>query len=272
MALCSMSGKNGYATQNMYNVLEGNNDTNKDTVTIITQTVAATTTTSTTPWVRPTINADITTAITQLVANQMAIMLQIAATLFAQGPAQHTCQYVQRSMFQVPPIQQVAIPMQEHFPAGNFNAGCGGRQGNRGRGRSCSRWGNTPLADYMQTAGAVQSVTGQLIHYGEGMAQIPPPPSVRNLESSNVYKWYNNWNVCFLCGFDIENNHTSTTCPFCKMNHQQAYACKNAQQLIAAGYDPCTMKKQEKLFFCGERGPMRLLPPILVHNFFQLQK
>jgi hypothetical protein len=42
MALCSTSGQNGYATQNMYNVLEGNNNTDEDMVTTITQTAAAT--------------------------------------------------------------------------------------------------------------------------------------------------------------------------------------------------------------------------------------
>jgi hypothetical protein len=55
-----------------------------------------------------------------------------------------------------------------------------------------------------------------------------------------VYKRYNNWNVCFLCRFNLENGHTFTMCPFCKMNHQQAYTRENAQQFIAAGYDPCT--------------------------------
>jgi hypothetical protein len=49
MALCSTSGKNGYATQNMYNVLEGNNKTIKNTVTTITQTAAAPTTTGLPP-------------------------------------------------------------------------------------------------------------------------------------------------------------------------------------------------------------------------------
>ncbi len=55
-----------------------------------------------------------------------------------------------------------------------------------------------------------------------------------------MYKQYNNWNVCFSCGFNIENNHMSTTCLFGKMNHQQAYTREDAQQFIAAGYDPCT--------------------------------
>jgi hypothetical protein len=63
MALRSTSGKNGCATQNMCNVLEGNNDTNKDTFTTITQTAAAKTTMGTTPHVGPAVNADITTAI-----------------------------------------------------------------------------------------------------------------------------------------------------------------------------------------------------------------
>jgi hypothetical protein len=72
----------------------------------------------------------------------------------------------------------------------------------------------------------------------------PTPPGVQqqtpNPDFSNVHKRDNNWNVCFLCGFDIENGHRSIMCPFHKINHQQAYTRKNAQQFIAAGYNPCT--------------------------------
>jgi hypothetical protein len=39
---------------------------------------------------------------------------------------------------------------------------------------------------------------------------------------------------------DVKNGHKSTTCPFHKMNHQQVYTHKNAQQFIALGYDPCS--------------------------------
>ena len=129
MALRSTSGQNGYTTQNMYIMLEGNDDTNEDMVTAITQTAASTTTTGTTPHVRPAVNADISTVINQLAANQTAIMLQMVAMSFAQSLAQHNCQYVPCNTFQVPPIEQVAMPMQEHLPAGDFNAGCGGHQG-----------------------------------------------------------------------------------------------------------------------------------------------
>jgi hypothetical protein len=243
MALHSTSGQNGNATQNMFSMLEGDKDTNEDTVTTITQTAAATITTGTTPHVGPgpAINADITAAITQLAANQTAIMSQMAAMSFAQAPAQHTCKYVPRNTFQVPPIQQVAIPMQQHFPAGNFNAGRGVRQGGQGCGRGQGGRGSNPFVDYMQTAGAMQSVPGQIISHEGGTAQIPPPQQQNcNPDFSHVNKWYNNWNVCFSCGFDVKNSHTSTTCPFHKTSHYQAYTYKNAQQFFAAGYDPCT--------------------------------
>jgi hypothetical protein len=175
MALRSMSGQNGYANKNMFNLLEGSYDTNEDTVTTITQTAVDRTTTGTTPQVGLAISADITTAITQLAANQTTIMLQMVAMLFAQPLAHHTCQYVPDNMFQVPPIQQVAIPLQQHFLVGTFNAGCGERQGGQGGGRGRGGGGSKPFADYMQTAGAMQSVPSQLIPHEGGTAQIPPP-------------------------------------------------------------------------------------------------
>ena len=165
----------------------------------------------------------------------------MVAMLFAQPLAHHTCQYVPDNMFQVPPIQQVAIPMQQHFPVSNFNAGRGGHQGGQGWARGRGGWGSNPFANYMQTTGAVQSVPGQLIPHEGGTAQIPPPQQQNCKPNfSNVCKWYNNQNVCFSWGFDVENSHMSTMCPFQKMNHQQVHTCKNAQQFIAAGYDPCT--------------------------------
>jgi hypothetical protein len=135
MAFCSTSGQNGYASQTIYNVLEGiYNNTNKDTVITITQTAAATTTTGTTPTVKLAANAEIAIAINQFLANQTAIMSQMVALLFALVPAQQTCQFVACNLFQVPPIQQVAIPMLQTFLVGDFNAGCGGHCGGCNRG------------------------------------------------------------------------------------------------------------------------------------------
>ncbi len=101
-------------------------------------------------------------------------MLQMAVILFAQALAQHTCQYVPRNTFQVPPIQQVAIPMQNTFRwvTSTQDVGC---QGGQGHGCGQGRGGSNPFVDYIQTAGGMQSVPGQLIPHGGGTAQIPPP-------------------------------------------------------------------------------------------------
>jgi len=39
---------------------------------------------------------------------------------------------------------------------------------------------------------------------------------------SNIIKRYANWNVCFSCGFDVEDGHTSKKCPapWRRTNHQ----------------------------------------------------
>jgi hypothetical protein len=36
---------------------------------------------------------------------------------------------------------------------------------------------------------------------------------MRHIDPPNVYKIHNNWNVCFLCGFDVKDRHTSKTYP-----------------------------------------------------------
>jgi hypothetical protein len=195
-----------------------------------------------------TVNAEIAAAISQLSANQMAIMSQMAAMSFAPVTAQGTCRT--QHMFQVPPIQQLAIPVQQSFQQSAFNGGhCGGCD------RGCGRGGQgcTPFADHMRMTGGIPAMPsavfplarrGTQIPLINGGAQMTPFQGGQQrkhmLDLSNIYKRFNNWNVCFSCGFDIENGHTSTTCPFKKANHQILFTRKNAQQFIAAGYDPCT--------------------------------
>ncbi len=55
-------------------------------------------------------------------------------------------------------------------------------------------------------------------------------------------KKYLNWNVWFSCGFDVEDGHTSKTCPapWRHANHQEGFDMNNAGQYIGAGYDACT--------------------------------
>ena len=74
-----------------------------------------------------------------------------------------------------------------------------------------------------------------MVPYGGGIAQLPAAPGRRsqhrNANFSKIYyKLHNNWNVCFSCRFDVEDVHTSGTCPFKKWNHQVSYTRNNAQQ------------------------------------------
>jgi hypothetical protein len=112
--LRTTTGQMGYTNNTIYNTFEATDeDTDDDTVdTIIAvppTAAAATTAVSTLNTAPSTMNADIAAAISQLLANQTAIMTQMAAMILAPASKQQaTCRL--SNTFQVPPIQQVAIP------------------------------------------------------------------------------------------------------------------------------------------------------------------
>jgi hypothetical protein len=66
----------------------------------------------------------------------------------------------------------------------------------------------------------------------------------------SIVKRFANNNVCYSCGFDLKDGHTSVTGPreWQKTNHQEAFTRKNAQVYIAAGWDECTKRKHKNLF------------------------
>jgi hypothetical protein len=49
------------------------------------------------------------------------------------------------------------------------------------------------------------------------------PTQHQNFCYSNVVKQWANQNVCFSCGFDVEDWHTSATCPCMKMGHMDGF-------------------------------------------------
>jgi hypothetical protein len=247
--LRSTTGQNGYTNNTIYNAFEIDDDSDDDTVLTIPPVtpVAASAVSTMAPTVHSSlpasVSADIAAAINQLSANQSAIMTQMAALSFAPAPA--AIGRGQPIAF-VPPIQRLAVPIQQQFPPGGLGSVGGGRRQNRGRGRGRGGRGRTPFADYMRSQGGLGvGPPGSGVPFGGGAVPILQGvpsglPQVRNPDFSNIYKRHNNWNVCFSCGFDIEDGHTSATCPFKKANHQLAFTRENAQQFIAAGYDPCT--------------------------------
>ncbi len=69
---------------------------------------------------------------------------------------------------------------------------------------------------------------------------------------SNLVKVHNNWNVCYTCGFDVEDGHTSMTChmDWRKRTHDVTFTRDNAQQKLAQGCDAC-MRGMHKTLLPG---------------------
>jgi hypothetical protein len=110
-------------------------------------------------------------------------MSQMAALSFTPAPA---TPHTRRTIANVPPIQQLAVPIQQQFPAGDFSAGRGARHSGCGRGCGRGGRGGTPFADYMRAqGGAGVGIQGQIVPYGGGIAPFQAtvqngPPQIRN--------------------------------------------------------------------------------------------
>jgi hypothetical protein len=165
-------------------------------------------------------------------------MQQMAAMNIASPPPDSAA-----PAYNVPPIQSVMIPNQQTFPAGGFHQGWGAaRGGGYHHGGECGRrdgYGGSsrnPFANHMTNVGHENGQQMPQLGGDTGFpgAAIPlamqPQQQPRTANFSNVYKRYKNWNVCYLCGFDIEDGHTLMTCPFWKGSHQTGLTRENAQQ------------------------------------------
>jgi hypothetical protein len=131
-----------------------------------------------------------------------------------------------------PPLTHFNIPTIGSFqPGGNTQ---GDRRPGRGRGGRApvivpggDRAPRTPFTNYLARQGGMgASIVPAFVPGvpGVGAAAQNTAPMY-----SNIVKRYSNINVCFLCGFDAENGHTSRTCPqaWRRANHQEAYDRSN---------------------------------------------
>ena len=237
------SGAHGYV-QNAFAVLQDDSDAEDDDVqTVITQMAALTTQSQLTATTTADNSASVAAAINQLNANQQAMQQQFAAFTTQRNTTYQPAPAIQ------PPNTQFSIPNMATF--NTAGRGGGGRRGGYGRGRRAN-FGNTggrnvrtPFANFVGRGGQ-----GGLPPIGGGggrgggalpFAQQTMPRNTAPMYS-NIIKKYANWNVCFSCGFDVEDGHTSKTCPapWRRANHQEGFDRNNAQQYITAGYDACT--------------------------------
>eukprot|EP00804_Cyclotella_cryptica_P023697 CCRYP_019320-RA/>CCRYP_019320-RA protein AED:0.37 eAED:0.35 QI:0/0/0/1/1/1/6/0/1607 len=130
-----------------------------------------------------------------------------------------------------PPV--MTPPTYGSFGYSNHGYSCRTRSGH-GRGRNNNTHGqyNIPPPTTIQA-------------YGGGI-----PPSVGNIPSpiipgvpdrdkpafSNTTKYFNNWNMCYSCGWDVPHWHTSQTCNNRAPGHQDGCTRQNAQAYMTAGH------------------------------------
>ena len=250
-ATAATSGGHGYATHNAFNVLASASD-DESVDTVGTQ-IAALTAHS-----QLTANTAATTSqqLAQLQMAQQQMMTQLAAMSVA--PTSHhnhvmapVMAPVTQPFVAVPPMQQPA--QQQTFQYNNnslfgsrFGRRGGGRGGRGSRGGGC---GGRAVLNYFPPPGmhGFQPMASTPIMQqqpGNNSGSFSNAPLNRHTASaySNIVKRFANLNVCFSCGFDVKDGHTSSTClmQWRRPNHQVAFTRANAQQYINVGYDACT--------------------------------
>ena len=250
------SSQMGYApNHNAYHVFGTEDDSSVDTA--ATKEAVTTDTTGTTGSTlgatyqastvhAPTVPTEWAAAIQTIAANQQALYQhvaplsqQMAALSFQPGaPTMGTATNPRFGPPQVPNyVGYNGGATNAGFTSGGNNGGYGGgyqqsRSGGRGRGRGYGR-GRTPRQKRGRTAFADYVPQGR----GYSGSNVPGPAN-----RPNPIKIHNNWNVCYSCGFDVEDGHTSQTCHFDwrKPTHDVTFTRANAQQKLAQGCDACT--------------------------------
>jgi hypothetical protein len=104
-----------------------------------------------------------------------------------------------------------------------------------GRGNGASRNGGRnpcmPFANHVRNQTQIGGGCGGRGNNGSipiapgGVGTVRPPATQAGAYQSNITKLFANWNVCYSCGFDIEEGHTSGTCPHAwrQTNHQEGF-------------------------------------------------
>jgi hypothetical protein len=194
--------------QNAFAALgEESDEDDNDVQTVITQMAALTSQSQLTATTTAKTQASVAAAINQLAANQQAMQQQFAAFT-----TQRNTTYQPRTP--TPPITQFTIPNLATFPfegrrGGQRSGGCGhGGRSNFATTGGCNV--RTLFANFTAGQSGLPPI-GASGGRGGGMAPFAQQTPARNAAPmySNILKAYANWNVCFLCGFDVEDGHTS---------------------------------------------------------------
>ena len=239
------SGAMGYApNQNAYNAFVGDDDSSVDTThTAATVTgVGMTGSTLGSTYQASTVPAEVAAALQTLAANQQALTQQMAA--MSHNP---------NTAARAPPAGNAyGAPNLPTYVGYQGGGGYGGTQGGfsygRGGGRGGSRGRNYGRGRGARRQGRGRTAFADYVPQGRGYGGAPNAPAHKPFQS-NLVKRHNNWNVCYSCGFDVEDGHTSSTChmDWRKADHDVTFSRDNAQQKMAAGCNACTIGMHKTL-------------------------
>ena len=157
------------------------------------------------------------------------------AMLMTNATAAHPTAYVPPVTYTAPPTQIFAAPPLQglYTPRGG---GRGGACSQGGRGRSRGR-GNGAPGQIMLPPLPYVGGTGIIPYIPAGIQPPAQPPA--NPRYSNITKSYTNQNVCYSCGFDVEDWHTSATCNRRKTGHQEGFTRSNYMEYERANHPFC---------------------------------
>ncbi len=159
----------------------------------------------------------------QAMMNQMAMLTMNNSAATQQIIPQAPTQIYQPVM--LPQYQQGYGHTPQQFGGRGGAGGQGGGQ-NRG-GRAQRRRGRGVPQVPMPYVG-----DNQLIPYVPGGTQQGQPSTLY----SNKTKYFANQNVCYSCGFDVEDWHMSATCLYKKQGHQDGLTSAHYMQYKQVGY------------------------------------
>ncbi len=139
----------------------------------------------------------------------------------------------------LPHHQQGYNTTSPHFGGRGRTLGGSGGRSHGGRGHGCGQ-GSPQVLIPAYVRGA------QLVPYVQGVAQQGQCAPCKNC--TNKTKWYANQNVCYTCGLDVKDWHTSGTCQCKKKGHQDDFTCANHMQFAQAGYPFCKIAMHKNLY------------------------
>jgi hypothetical protein len=169
----------------------------------------------------------------QSLMQQMALLMTNAATTWNNA-------YVPLPAQIYAPTPLHGFQQQSYYPP--LRGGCGG-------GCSCSRCACRECG-----GGGCGNPMPLPVPYAGMIPYIPtgthPPLQQQFLKYSNIFKTFANQNACYMCGFDVEDWHTSTKCNHKKPGHKNGFTRSNYMEYMHANHPFCR-KAMHKTMYPG---------------------